>query len=293
MLKDAKGYFFVILGATFLGTMGVLGKLAYFYEPEPLTVVTFRGLIASAILFMIIGIFNRSYLKIRIKDIPFFCLYGFMSVTLAFILFFYAIKFINVAVATILVYTFPALIVLFSTVILKERFTKHKLIALLITFLGSALVAQVYNVSNLRLNLKGILCSLGCAVAASLYSIFGKLSLRKYNSWTVVTYALGFGTLFLLLFRGPQPLLYARYPAMGWILLFTLAIVPTVLGYSSYTRGLNYLEAGRAGIMATWEIVVASFLAFIVLSEKLRVPQILGALLIFWGIVIIRKKNKD
>jgi drug/metabolite transporter (DMT)-like permease len=216
-----------------------------------------------------------------------------MSVTLAFILFFYAIKFINVAVATILVYTFPALIVLFSTVILKERFTKHKLIALLITFLGSALVAQVYNVSNLRLNLKGILCSLGCAVAASLYSIFGKLSLRKYNSWTVVTYALGFGTLFLLLFRGPQPLLYARYPAMGWILLFTLAIVPTVLGYSSYTRGLNYLEAGRAGIMATWEIVVASFLAFIVLSEKLRVPQILGALLIFWGIVIIRKKNKD
>jgi drug/metabolite transporter (DMT)-like permease len=107
----------------------------------------------------------------------------------------------------------------------------------------------------------------------------------------VVSYALGFGALFLLFFRGPQTLLKFNYPEVAWIFIFTLAIVPTLLGYSFYTKGLKYLEASRAGIVATWEIVVATALAFIIFEEKLSLIQILGAVLIFWGIFIIKKRR--
>jgi len=143
-----------------------------------------------------------------------------------------------------------------------------------------------------KFNLKGIIYGLFCSLGAASYILFGKKATFKYDSWTVVSYALGFGALFLLFFRGPQTLLNFNYPETAWVLIFTLAIVPTLLGYSFYTRGLKYLEASRAGIIATREVVVASILAFIIFGEKLSLIQILGAVLIFWGIFIIKKKEK-
>jgi DME family drug/metabolite transporter len=291
MTKELKGYFLIILATTFLGTIGVLGKLIYQYEPDPIKIVAYRGVIASILLVGILALFDFKKLKIRISDIPFFAIYGFLSVTLTFILFFYAIKFTTVALATILIYTFPAWVLVLSIFILNEKLDKGKIAALIMTFLGCILVIQVYDPSLLKFNLKGITYGLFCGLGAASYTIFGKKATFKYEPQTVVTYAMLFGALFLLFFADPKSLLSASYPSLAWVWIFTLAIVPTLLGYSFYTRGLKYLEASRTGVVATWEIIVASGLAFVIFDEKLTLPQILGAVLILWGIFIISKQK--
>ncbi|MFQ6032601.1 MAG: DMT family transporter [Candidatus Zixiibacteriota bacterium] len=288
MRKETKGYSLVILGATFLGSIGIFGRLIYLHEPDPLTVVTFRALIAFALLFLATILLNPDSLRIRKRDFIYFAIYGLLSVTLCFLLFFYAIKFTTIATATILLYTYPAFIVILSAVFLKEKLTKTKLFALLLTFLGCILVIQVYDPAELKLNLRGIIYGLGAGLGAGLYSIFGKKAVERYSPWTVVTYALGFGSFFLLMIRGVTPLYSASYPSITWIWIFALAIVSTLLGYSIYTRGLKYIEAGRAGIVATWEVVVASLLALIIFCETLSALQIFGALFIFLGIFIIK-----
>ena len=291
MTRDLKGYFFILLGATLLGSIGVLGRAIYQYEPDPIKVVTYRGIIAAILLIGTLALLNPKKLNLKLKDLPFFALYGFLSVTMTFILFFYAIKYTTVAMATILIYTYPAWVLLFSLLILNEKLDKQKITALLLTFTGCLLVVQIYNPSVLKFNLKGIIYGLFCSLGAASYTLFGKKATFKYDSWTVVSYALGFGALFLILFRGPQTLLNFNYPVTAWIFIITLAIIPTLLGYSFYTRGLKYLEASRAGIVATWEVVVATALAFIIFGEKLSLIQILGAVLIFWGIFIIKKRR--
>jgi len=65
-------------------------------------------------------------------------------------------------------------------------------------------------------------------------------------------------------------------------------LISTLLGYFLYTKGLQYIEAGRASITAVWEVIVASVLAFIVLGEVLTLPQVAGGLLIILGIFVIR-----
>lgn len=293
MRKETKGYSLVILGATLLGTIGIFGRFIYLHEPDPLTVVTFRALIAFFVLFFAIILFNPDSLRIRRIDFVYFAVYGLLSVTFCFLLFFYAIKFTTIATATILLYTYPAFIVILSTFLLKEELTKTKFLALLLTFLGCILVIQIYDPAQLKLNLRGIIYGLGAGLGAGFYSIFGKKAVERYNPWAVVTYALGFGGFFLLLIRGASPLYTANYPPMTWIWISALAIFSTLLGYSIYTRGLKYIEAGRAGIVATWEVVVASFLAFIIFGEKLTLLQIFGALFIFLGIFIIRAHPKE
>jgi DME family drug/metabolite transporter len=213
-------------------------------------------------------------------------------VALCFLLFFYAIKFTTIATATILLYTYPAFVVILSTFFLKEELTKTKILALLSTFLGCILVIQVYDPAELKLNLRGIIYGLGAGLGAGLYSVLGKKAVQRYSPWTVVTYAFGFGSFFLLIARGVKPLYSANYPTMTWIWIFALAIFSTLLGYSIYTRGLKYIEASRAGIVATWEVVVASFLAFFIFGESLSVLQIFGALFIFLGIFVIRAHPK-
>jgi DME family drug/metabolite transporter len=288
MKKETKGYLLVILGASCLGTIGIFARLIYQQEPDPLTVVTFRALIAFFLLFITATLINPDWLRIRREDLLFFAVYGLLSVSLCFLLFFYAIKYTTIATATIFLYTYPAFVVLLSRLFLGEEFTRNKILALLFTFLGCILVIQVYSPTQLKLNLKGVIYGIGAGLGAGLYSIFGKKGVGKYSSFTVVTYAFGFGSFFLLLIRRARVLFVVNYPAQTWLWIFALALISTVLGYSLYTRGLRYLEAGRAGIVATWEVVVASFLAFIIFGEKLSILQILGAILILAGIVIIR-----
>ncbi|MGB8658028.1 MAG: EamA family transporter [Candidatus Zixiibacteriota bacterium] len=288
MRKETKGYLLVILGASFLGTIGIFARLIYRQEPDPLTVVTFRALVAFLFLFLVAVFVNPDWLRITRRDFLFFGVYGLLSVSLCFLLFFYAIKYTTVATATVLLYTSPAFVILLSRLFLGEEFTRHKILALLLTFLGCILVIQVYSPAGLRFNLRGVVYGLGAGLGAGLYSIFGKRGVGKYNSFTVVTYALGFGSFFLLLVRRVHTLVAVSYPPQTWLWIFALALLSTVLGYSLYTRGLRYLEAGRAGIAATWEIVVASFLAFVIFGEKLNALQIIGAVLILVGIVIIK-----
>jgi drug/metabolite transporter (DMT)-like permease len=290
MTKETKGYLLVILGATLLGTIGIFGRLIYLSEPDPLTVVTFRALIAFALLFFGLIALDPNSLRIRKLDILYFAVYGLLSVTLCFLLFFYAIKFTTIATATILLYTYPAFIVILSTIFLKEELTKAKLFALLLTFLGCILVIQVYSPAELKLNLRGVIYGLGAGMGAGLYSILGKKAVTRYSPWTVVTYAFGFGSFFLLIARGASPLYSVNYPTITWIWILALAIFSTLLGYSIYTRGLKYIEASHAGIVATWEVVVASLLAFVIFGEKLSPLQILGAFFIFLGIFVIRIK---
>jgi drug/metabolite transporter (DMT)-like permease len=291
MTRDLKGYFFILLGATLLGSIGVLGRAIYQYEPDPIKVVTYRGIIAAILLIGTLAIFSPEKLKLKFKDLPFFALYGFLSVSMTFVLFFYAIKYTTIATATILAYTYPAWVLLLSSFFLNERITQQKIVALLLTFCGCLLVAQISNPSVLKFNSKGIIYGLFSSLGLASYTLFGKKATFKYDSWTVVSYAMCFGAFFLLFFRNPLTLINLNYPGIIWLWIFTLAIVPTILGYSFYTRGLKYLEASRAGIVATWEVVVATALAFIIFGEKLSLIQILGAVLIFWGIFIIKKRR--
>jgi DME family drug/metabolite transporter len=288
MRREAKGYLFVVVGATFLGTIGIAARFIYQQEPDPLTVVTYRALIAFLALLVVAIVVNPNWLRIRKKDFLFFAVYGLLSVTLCFLLFLYAIKFTTVATATILLYTYPAFIVVLSRLFLGEQFTKAKILALLLTFLGCVLVIQAYNPAAFKPNLRGVIYGVGAGVGAGLYSVFGKKGVSRYSSFTVVTYALGFGSFFLILIRGTRTLVSVSYPAITWMWIFALAILSTLVGYSFYTKGLRYLEAGRAGIAATWEVVVASALAFVIFGETLTYLQILGAVLVLAGIVVVR-----
>ena len=99
-------------------------------------------------------------------------------------------------------------------------------------------------------------------------------------------YIFAIATLALFIFQSGKP---DPWPTgsgiLGWMLGFVL--MSTILGFGLFTKGLLILPASIASITATTEILFAAILAYLFLGEKLGVWQILGALLITSGVLLV------
>ncbi|HHX26886.1 MAG TPA: EamA family transporter, partial [Firmicutes bacterium] len=179
------------------GTLGIFASLIYRYEIDPVVLVTARGVIAFSVLLVILSLTDRASLRIDIKDVPFFILFGFVGVTLNYLSYFEAIARASATTTVILLYTAPIFVTVAASLLFKERFTLSKGLSLAITLLGCFLVAGGYNPEQLVANPIGIAAGLIAAITYGSYTLLSKRSLAKYSSSTTVLYALVFGSLFL------------------------------------------------------------------------------------------------
>ena len=288
-----KGYLFVLGAASCWATSGVLIKqILMSYAPTPLTLAFWRDFLTFIVMIVALTLFRRNLLRVKPRDLLPFAALGVISVGLLHILWVYAIDLIGVAPAHVFNYTAPSFVVLFSWLVWREPITHRNLSALLLTFVGCALLAKIYDFSQFRLNWVGILVGLGTGITWATYSIISKISLQRYSPWTVVTYAFGLSALTILL---PQPIRSLSFPwsqpAHIWFWFWLLALVSTVMGFSLYTWALNHLSASAASITATTETIAATILAFFIFGDVLAPLQALGGVLIVVGVVILSTRT--
>jgi DME family drug/metabolite transporter len=298
---DPQGVSLVLTAAALWGTLGTIYTWATTgLGMDPLTVVFWRAALAALILGFALAVVRPllgggwAMLRVRWRDWPVFLAYGLLGVTAFYLLYIYAVVLVGVAVAVVLLYTAPVLVALMSWRWLGERFGPRKVAALALTVAGCVLVARAYDPGLISLNLVGILCGFGSAFTYALYSILGKVSLRRgYPIGTMSFYVYLIGALGLLLAAvltpppSPQLLSMGADP-VAWGLLILLALFPTIGSLYAYTAGLRHLEAGAASILATFEPVVAGALAYFVVGERLEWPQILGGALVLLAVVILQ-----
>ena len=195
-----------------------------------------------------------------------------------------AIERTTIATAAVLLYTAPAWVVVLARVFFNEALAPMKLLAVALTFAGSALVVGAIPWA-LRVNTLGVLAGLGAGLTYGLYSIFGKVALRRYSAMTTVVFSLGFGAVFLLLAAGGlHPVAPEVLPALAYLI-----VIPTAAAYLLYTAGLRRVEAGRASIVATLEPVVAALAGTVILREPFAPVQWIGGALVLIGVLTVQK----
>ncbi len=283
-MTPLKGSLFVAAAASMWAMIGVIGKSLHAGGVDPLVTATWRASIAAFLYVLISLCARQSVVPMRAKDIPFFAAYGLFCVVGMYCFFMLAVTSIPVAVATVLLYTAPLWVMLFSRLFLAEPFTRLKTIALFIAFLGCFLVVRGYDLHSLHLNLRGVLYGLAAGVSYAMLSILGKVGLKRYTALSSMTYALCFGALFMWFIRPPWVLLSRSYSLSQWTALWSLAVLCTVVPNVLYVLGLSAVEAGKASIIATLEPPVAALLALLVFGETLELWQVLGMLLVLTGV---------
>ncbi len=286
--RPILGYLLALAAAVIWGTLGIFASLIYRYEIDPVVLVTARGVIAFSVLLVILSLTDRASLRIDIKDVPFFILFGFVGVTLNYLSYFEAIARASATTAVILLYTAPIFVTVAASLLFKERFTLSKGLSLAITLLGCFLVAGGYNPEQLVANPIGIAAGLIAAITYGSYTLLSKRSLAKYSSSTTVLYALVFGSLFLAIISMPRLSQLWGLPGLAWGLVVALALGPTLASYALYVKALSHIEAGHASIICMAEPAATAVLAYAILSERMETMQVVGAIAVIAGVLVLQ-----
>lgn len=286
--NSLKASIFVILAGACWGIIGIFTRTLSQIGFSSLQITASRCFVTTLCLITYLVIRDRDKLKIDFKDIWYFLGTGIGSIVFFNIFYFITIEQTTLSVAAILLYTAPFFVIILSAIFFNEKITLKKVIALIIAFLGCILITGVIGVQSVKLTNFGILTGIGSGIGYALYSIFGRIALKKYDTITVTSYTFIVASVGLISFSKINymtEVLINNKIALVNVLL--LGILSTLIPFLLYTKGLQNMEAGKASIMAFVEPMVATIAGIVLFKEQISLQNVAGIILIFISLVLL------
>lgn len=300
-----RGYLAAFASTFLLATTAIFIRYLTLNFKLPALILTFwRELLVAFFMLVFFLLFKPALLKGVRPHLPYLALYGLVlalfngSWTLS-------VALSGAAVATVLVYSSAAFTAILAWLILKEELGFAKIIAVVLSLAGCALVANALNASLWSQNVGGIFTGILSGLCYAIYSLMGRsASQRGLNPWTTLFFIFGFAAVFILAANlgfgrflpggaaKPAELLWLGDSLAGWGVLVVLALVPTLFGYGLYNVSLHHLPSSVANLIMTGEPVFTAVIAYFIFGEVLSPVQIIGSVLILSGVVVIRLTGK-
>ena len=270
--------------ASIWGTLGFFAKVLYAEGVSFEALVAVRASVGwVAILLFVLLARGAGSLRVARRDFLFLVPLGLVGIGAFYLLYFFTVRESMVGTAAILLYSSPAFVSLLAWIFLKETLGVLRILALALTFGGIFMVVGGYDLAALEISPLVVATGLLSGLTYGLYSIVGKPLAGRLDPAVILSYALGFGTVLLVIFALPTFHTLVGLTSGSYALLFMLAVVHTSLAFGLYTVGLKRLDAGQAAIVATVEPVMAGAIGVVLLGETLTAPKVLGALLVLTG----------
>ena len=283
-----KAVFGILCGlgaASIWGGMYVVSKVVLEIIP-PFTLVSLRLLLG--IITLVIVLLLRGFPKISRREILQVIGVGFIGYGISLSLQFLGTKLSTAANGSLVTSATPAFVLLFAWVLLREKITWRRLVALLLATSG---VMAVIDPRSAQLNpdlFFGNLLLFGAAVTWAMYSVL----VRK------MTQSLDVLPLSLVAFFGGLPV---TIPASVWELntvgvgtispgvvggVLFLGVISTALAMILWNTAFAVLDASAASLTFFAQPVVGTLLGWLFLGERITSLFILGGILISLGLVI-------
>lgn len=298
--RISRGYVIALTATVLWSFTGILiSYLSKTYSLPSLVLAFWRDLFVS--FGMVIGLlmFSRARFYLARTHWGFMVLYGF---TLAIFnsMWTFSVQYNGAAVATVMAFSSPAMTAILSRIVYKEKFSRIKVMSILLSLAGIVLVSGAYDPSTWNLNPLGIIFGLLSGLLFAVYNLEGKhASDTHIDSWTALLYSFALATVFLLFFNlGNDLFITSKAPFAdmlwlgnsfaGWGILFFLGVAPTLGGFGLYTLSLRYLSPTTSNLIATLEPAITAVWAYFLLNETLTGIQLIGGALVLMGVILLR-----
>ncbi len=275
----------ILVAATGWGVIGAFSRPLNAAGLSAIQVTFVRSAITLLGMGLLLAVKDRALFRIQLKDFWMFLGTGLISIVFFNVCYFLTIARTTLSTASILLYTAPCFVMLMSALFFKERITPQKLAALILAFAGCMLVSGF---AGGNISAAALLTGIGSGLGYASYSIFGKVALRKYETFTLIFYTFLVSTIGLLPFAHPLDIAGALAAnANGLLCALGLGGISTFMPYILYTSGLRSVEAGKASVLAFAEPMVATLAGIVLFGESLNLKAAVGIALIFAAIVLL------
>jgi drug/metabolite transporter (DMT)-like permease len=296
-----RGYAIAVIAAVVLSATGIFIRyLTQAYHMPALILAMWRDAFASLTLLVSLGILRPAWLKVERRHVAYLLIYGFVLAVFNS-LWTLSVSLNGAAVSTVLAYCSAGFTALLGWWFLKERLDWAKILAVVLSLAGCALISGALDPAAWVSNLLGILTGVLSGLAYAIYSLMGRSAIQRgIRPWTSLLYIFSLAAFFLLLFNlllggilpgttaQPADLFWLGKSWTGWVILFVLAAGPTVAGYGLYNVSMIYLPSSVANLIVTLEPAFTAVVAYFLLGERFTAMQVGGSLLILAGVVFLR-----
>ena len=274
----------IVASALSFGSISVLTVLITRAGVPLLTAMAWRYLLGSALLLVIIGVQQlRSVPRRRLVQL---LLIGGLGQALITYLSLHALEYIPVGPLAFLFYTYPAWVALLAAVRRTEKLTSMRVIALTLALIG--VTVMVGAPSTDKLNPIGVILALASALLYSAY-LPSLEHLQQGMPALVATFLLvvGAAATFVIVALFVREL-YVPTALSVWSNILVLALVSTVIAFSTLIKGLSVLGPVRTAIIATVEPFFTAILGVAVLGNQLTLTTLVGGILIAAAVLLIQ-----
>lgn len=281
---SAAGYAAVITAAACWGTAGVFVKLIADNETVSATALAFWRDVTTFICLLLVGFMAiPGHIRIHRSD---WLTMGGMGASLGLFHIFYNVGIMlnGAAVTTVQQAVMPAIVTIAALYLWQERLTGRKIVALLMAFAGTVLVAGLADLKSSGFTLSGLLIGFCVPCLYAAWNLFGKKLRMQYGALVVLIFAFGIASALLL----PLQFFIAQpWPirSQTWLWFAGLIGISSMAAFYLYAVGIGRLQAGVASILLMAEIAFAVFYAYLFLGERLTMSQIAGTVLVVGGVL--------
>ena len=214
-----------------------------------------------------------------------------LALALVNLAYYVAIERLAVAVAIVLQYSAPALVVLWTTFVARRRPSGQVVIALVAAMAGVVLVSEVVGGDLGSFDALGVAMGLASAILFASYTLLSERVERYYGPLNAVFRAFAIASLVWIVFlvpRGwPSPFLESE----NILPILFVGLAGTLAPFSLYVWGVSHIRSERASIAATLEPVLAALFAWLWLEESLSPVQIAGGALVLGAVLALQVRR--
>ncbi len=277
-----QGVAWIIVSAAGFGAMAIFAKLAYRDGVSLSTMLFLRFAIAGALLAGW-GLW-RGMCWPSGRNLLWLVAMGAIGYVGQSFSYFAALQYASAGLVALLLYLYPAIVVVLSALLFKRVIGKGRAWAVMIALIGTALTIG----GDLHSQLPGILLGIAAAFIYSAYILAGEGVMPRVGPLAAATVvmlsaALVYG---FMAFGGGLAL-----PATttGWSAILAIALFSTLIAILGFFKGLEKLGAADASTLSTLEPLVTLGLAALVLGESVTGLQLIGAAAILAAVIYLAR----
>lgn len=278
----------VILGVLSVSLSAIMVRLS---TAPSLVLVIYRMFFATALLVPTVLLRHRQELLVLTKKESLLCLASGIFLGLHLVASFEAFRQTSIAAAAVLVNTEVFFVAMGSVLLLRQKLSKKAWFAMVLTFLGSVVVALA-DLSG-GSHLYGNLLALAGALFMTFYTVIGSVCRRTLSTtiYTFLVYLVADLTVLLIGITGETQLF--GYEFVNFLTAFVMAVFCNLLGHSVFSWGLKYLPPSFVSTVKLLEPVFASVWAFFLFSEKPGLPVLFGGMVVISGIAMYSRVTEE
>ena len=227
---------------------------------------------------------GRSF-KLKRKEVLPLIIMGLL-VALSSLALFQSYNYMDVGIASTLLFVYPILVALIMWIAFKEKLTLPTVLCILLALGGIGLLYKSGDGSTL--NLTGIILVMISALSYAIYIVgVNQSTLKNLATLSLTFYVLLFGlVLFLVRVDFGQSLRVAETWYL-WGNLIALAIFPTAISFLCTTQAIQYIGSTPTAILGALEPLTAVFFGVVVFGESLTLRLSCGMLMIILAVTLI------